>query len=100
MKNLAALTKPGGMYPGFISINKQDDGSVTIDVREIAKEYEGVKVCGHQCKPGGHGCNGYCEGKSDKPEPHHHVKEGAQVRITLTEEEWQSILRKLEELNK
>lgn len=32
-KNLFAYTEPGASYPGFISVNKEADGSVTITVR-------------------------------------------------------------------
>jgi hypothetical protein len=33
MRNIFAWTAPGAHYPEFVSINEQDDGSITIDVR-------------------------------------------------------------------
>lgn len=32
-KNLYAFTEPGGSYPGFVSVNDEGDGSVSVTVR-------------------------------------------------------------------
>jgi hypothetical protein len=39
LRNLAAFTKVGGVYPGYLSINRTD-GVVTITVRNAATESE------------------------------------------------------------
>lgn len=39
MKNIFAYTAPGSNYPETLSINEQDDGSVTIDVRAPASAH-------------------------------------------------------------
>jgi hypothetical protein len=44
--NIFAYTAPGGSYPDYLSINRQDDGRVTITVRSPAKQGKGYPICG------------------------------------------------------
>lgn len=50
--NIFAYTAPGSNYPEFLSINKQDDGTITIDVRSppsfdvMQSDHPPLAVCG------------------------------------------------------
>lgn len=67
MKNLFAYTALESSYPGFVSINQDENGCVSVTVRSAPEIKEGVYICVHQddfgpgkCTPGGPTCNNYC----------------------------------------
>lgn len=88
-------------YPGFVSINKDDDGNVVVTVREKPTVREGAYVCvpkknagPGRCVPGDANCNNYCNmapekgAMQDEPNPCTHIDEGRQVSIVVPAEHW------------
>jgi len=47
-ENIAAYTAPGTTYPEYVSVNKEEDGRVSVTVRGPAVETDGGLVEGKQ----------------------------------------------------
>lgn len=89
-------------YPGFVSINKDDDGNVVVTVREQPTARDGSYICGFasdkgqpgRCTKGDDHCNNYCNmapekgPMADRPLPCQQVFEGRQVSIVVPAEHW------------
>lgn len=101
--NIFAYTAATGKgYPGYVSINRLENGDVEVTVRAAPTEYEGSRVCAfkHQagepgrCTPGDEHCNNYCNmapqkgPMQDHPLRCEHVKEGATVSYVVPAAEW------------
>lgn len=91
--NLLAITLSDPVYPGFVSINREDDGSVTVIVRQAPRTVDGVRVCGQTCKSRGPGCNNYCnfdqsKPMADRPEALEITQAGHQVSLKVSAEQW------------
>lgn len=98
MKTLAAYTCPDTIFPPFFNVSRDDDGSVVVSIRGNPTVKEGVRVCGHDCAPGGPGCNNYCNRHPDKslpmadrPEPCTHFKCAETVSYRMRADEWEAI---------
>ena len=103
--NLLAYTAPGGSYPGFVSINREMSGDVTVTVRSAPRERRGVHVCAHardggpgRCVPGGPTCNNYCNMAPEKgamaahPLACTHVDPGVTSCFTVPAEAWEAMI--------
>ena len=99
--NLFAYTAPGGSYPGYVSINQDTDGNVTVNVRGAPTVKEGVFVCSEHhhpgtCQPDGPTCNNYCHLAKRKgpvrahPLPCTHVIPGNTVALVVPASDWNS----------
>lgn len=91
--NLIAITQAEPVYPGFVSVNREDDGAVTIVVRRAPEHYVSKRHCGKSCFPGQAGCNNWCgykpdDEQPDKPEGIDIVEPGATVSLTISGAEW------------
>ena len=106
-KCLAAYTKPGASYPGYVNISREDDGTVSLFVRGDPTITDGAYVCGYaprakgqpgRCTPGDDRCNNYCNmapGKGpmqDSPAPCVQTFEGQGARLSLSEAEFRALL--------
>lgn len=102
--NIFAHTTPRGNYPGYVSINRLENGDVAISVREEPTTVEGGHVCAHakdagpgRCTPGGPTCNNYCNmapqkgPMQDHPLPCTHTREGARARFVVPAADWQRL---------
>lgn len=107
--NLFAYTAPGSGYPGYVSVNREANGDVTVTVRADPTERDGVYICAHaadagpgRCVAGGPTCNNYCNMAPEKgpmqdaPLPCLHVIEGATVSYTIPAAEWRGIPAEIE----
>lgn len=102
---IAAKTKPGCHYPGYVNVSEMGDGSVAIVVRADPDIRKGVHVCGHRsqrgepgrCTPGDDRCNNYCNAAPEKgkmqerPTPCEHITVGITSRVVFTAEEWADV---------
>jgi hypothetical protein len=98
--NIFAFTDVSGMsYPGYVSINRLENGDVEISVRSAPKQRNGCYVCSHQpgpgnCTAGGPTCNNYCNMAPEKgpmqdhPLPCVHTDEGSQASFIVPADEW------------
>lgn len=91
--NLLAITLTEPVYPGFVSINREDDGSVTIVVREAPRHHIGARMCGHSCFPGQAGCNNWCgydptRQNAANPEEIDRISCGDMAKLTVSAEQW------------
>jgi len=99
--NIFAYTAPGSAYPGYVSINRLENGDVEITVREEGRSFAGVHVCANasdagpgRCTPGGPTCNNYCNLAPRKgpmqpaPLPCRHDKEGKQASFVVPAGQW------------
>jgi hypothetical protein len=101
--NLFAYTDASGVsYPGYVSINRLENGDVRVSVRGAPKIYDGVHVCSHlpgpgNCTAGGPTCNNYCNMAPEKgpmqdhPLPCTHTREGAFASFVVPEAEWRRL---------
>lgn len=103
-KCLAAYTKPGSQYPGYINYTLETDGSITIHLRGDPTVTKGVYICGYavnrnepgRCTPGDGNCNNYCNLAPEKglmqpsPKPCDHVIEGPAAMLRLSADEFRS----------
>lgn len=110
-KCLAALTKPGAGYPGYINFTRYDDGSVSITVRADPDVRENsIHICGDpardkgapgRCTPGDDRCNNYCNLAPQKgpmqpsPLPCVRVYEGKAAVLKLSIDEFSRLLGEL-----
>jgi len=97
-QNIFAHTAPGHA-PGFVSINREANGDISVHVRSAPTTYEGIRVCGVDCKPGAFGCNNYCNMHPDKTlpmadcaEPMTHTEYGSEASFTVPAEEWAKLV--------
>jgi hypothetical protein len=101
MMNLFAFTALSGSYPGYVSINRNEDGDIAVTVREAPKVFEGVHVCANKgdeapgrCTPGGPTCNNYCNlapqigPMQNHPLPATHTTEGKQATFVVPADVW------------
>lgn len=102
---LAAYTKLGSNYPGYVNVSREQDGAIAVTVRADPKVHDGCYVCGHakdkgahgRCTPGDEHCNNYCNmapqkgPMQDAPLPCTQVIEGATATVRLSAAEWQSL---------
>lgn len=89
-------------YPALVSINRNEDGSVTVSVRETPTVRDGCFVCVFaadkgqpgRCTPGDQHCNNYCNkapqkgAMADSPADCLQVFEGRHVAVTIPSELW------------
>lgn len=95
--NVIAVTQKEPVYSGLVSVNREEDGSVTMIVRQKPRKCEGVRVCGHSCFPGEAGCNNYCNfdparPMAAKPEPITIVDAGRAVWLNIAAEDWDAAI--------
>lgn len=106
-KCIAAHTNLGATFPGYINFTREDDGTISVHVRGNPQTLSGSYLCGYaadrgkpgRCTPGDMFCNNYCNlapGKGPmqaRPLPCTSiVREGATVKLTLTEAEFMALL--------
>lgn len=90
--NIFAHTE-SGHAPGFVSINRLDNGDVEVSVRASPTKRRGVRVCGQTCHPRGEGCNNYCNADTSKPMesaplPFEYTDFGATVSFVVPKDSW------------
>jgi hypothetical protein len=101
--NIFAYTAMDPSYPGYVSINRKNNGDVSVSVRAAPETRQGVYVCGFardagspgRCTPGSPNCNNYCNMHPDKslpmadhPLPCEHVVEGVTAQFTIPADQW------------
>lgn len=94
------------IYPGFVSINREDNGDVTVIVRSAPRVRDGIYICGFEadrgkygrCVPGSPECNNYCNMHPDKSLPMadhallcRQVSEGVTAQFTVPAVEWKKM---------
>lgn len=107
-ENLFAYTAPGIEMPGYVSINREENGDVSVTVRAEPRVRDGVYVCAHakdagpgRCVAGGPTCNNYCNMAPEKgpmqdhPLPCRHVDAGASVTYTIKAADWKGFPKEL-----
>jgi len=102
-RNIFAYTAPGSEYPGYVSINREPDGNVTITVRAAPTIHEdSIYICGFRtdkgkygrCTPGDEHCNNYCNNApekgpmQDRPKSCRQVHEGKTISYTVPAIDW------------
>lgn len=106
---MAACTTLAPVYPGYVNVSRNDDGSVVITVRADPKTFDGEYICGlaadkgkpGRCFPGDDHCNNYCNMASEKgamadhPLPCSQTIEGATATVRLSASEWTSLYSEL-----
>jgi hypothetical protein len=102
-ENIFAHTDCSGVgYPGYVSINRVENGDVEITVRSSPTQRDGVHVCMNQpgpgnCTPGGPTCNNYCNLAPEKgpmrdhPLPCVHTVAGTQACFTIPAAKWERL---------
>jgi hypothetical protein len=100
MENLFAFTAlTDTSYPGYVSVNRLDNGDVQVTVRAAPTSFDGVHVCSHRpgpgnCVAGGPTCNNYCNmapekgPMADHPLPCTHTREGVTASFIVPEGHW------------
>ncbi|WP_136617081.1 MULTISPECIES: hypothetical protein [Mesorhizobium] len=109
-KLMAAFTTLGPIYPGFVNVSRNDDGSVTIYVRgDPEVRADSAYICGHavdkgkpgRCTPGDQHCNNYCNLAPEKgpmvdhPASCSQTYEGKTAAVRLSAEEWVRLFSEL-----
>lgn len=109
-KLITAFTTPAPLYPGFINISREDDGSVVLLMRGDPNVREDSSyICGYaadkdkpgRCTPGDANCNNYCNQAPqlgpmvDQPKACTQTYCGEVVSVRLTAAEWQELLHNL-----
>lgn len=100
-ENIFAYTAPEGSYPGYVSINRLDNGDIEVTVRAAPTIRDGVHICANlrdegpgRCVVSGPTCNNYCNMAPEKgpmqphPMPFKHVIEGAQASLVIPADQW------------
>lgn len=104
-KTITAQTTLAPIYPGYINVSCEEDGSVVVIVRGDPKTVDGAYICGHaadkdahgRCTPGDEHCNNYCNmapqkgPMKDSPAPCSQTFEGKTVSVRLSAGEWAGI---------
>ena len=102
MTNIFAFTENNPdqpTYPGFVSINTDENGDIVVTVREPPTVQDGIYICSHQsgpgrCVKGGPTCNNYCNMAPEKGPMQDHpldckqVYEGKQSSFTVPKSQW------------
>jgi hypothetical protein len=103
MSNLFAFTALGSAYPGFVSINRDENGDVAVTVRGAPTVHEDRSyICGFKedkgqpgrCTAGDDACNNYCNMAPEKglmqnrPAPCSQTIEGKTATFTVPAAEW------------
>ncbi|ESY89014.1 hypothetical protein X739_00450 [Mesorhizobium sp. LNHC220B00] len=102
-KYMAACTTLGPIYPGYVNVSRDEDGSVVITVRgDPDVRVNSAYICGHavdrgkpgRCTPGDEACNNYCNLAPEKgpmvdhPASCSQTYEGKTAAVRLSAEEW------------
>lgn len=95
--NLIAITHAVSVYPGFLSINREDDGSVTVHLRGAPLHHDTIRACGKSCFPGQAGCNNWCGydpvGESPAgPEKLDVISPGEMVSLKIKGSDWDAAI--------
>ena len=105
-KVIAAYTKVDSVYPAYINLTREDDGSVTVTLRNDPKVYkDSFYICGFakdkgahgRCTPGDERCNNYCNMAPEKgrmqnsPAPCVQVNEGVMASVNFSELEFDKL---------
>lgn len=96
--NIFAYTPPGS-YPPYLSVNRLENGDVSVTVRTAPKVVQGSYICSHKprpgaCTAGGPTCNNYCNmapqkgPMQDHPLPCEHTIEGTTSVIVIPAADW------------
>lgn len=110
-KLMGASTTLAPIYPGYVNVSRDDDGSVVVTVRGDPHTRDGAYICGHaadkgkpgRCTAGDDHCNNYCNmapqkgPMQDHPLPCAQTFEGATASVRLTEAEWSKLLQEIAE---
>ena len=110
-KMIAAYTKLDSVYPGYVNVSSEDDGSVVVTARSDPTKQDGIYICGHardkgqpgRCTPGDAHCNNYCNLAPEKGPMADSAKacvqtfEGATAAVRLSPDEWADVLRQAQE---
>jgi hypothetical protein len=105
-KLITAYTTLEPIYPGFVNVSRDDDGSVVLYVRGNPETRDGAYICGFaadkgkpgRCTPGDHACNNYCNMAPDKgpmvdsPAPCTQTFEGKAATLRLSADAWETVL--------
>ncbi|RWP84906.1 MAG: hypothetical protein EOR12_27125 [Mesorhizobium sp.] len=109
-KLLTAYTTLAPVYPGYVNVSQDDDGSVVIIIRGDPETHtDRSYICGHavdrgkpgRCTPGDVACNNYCNLAPEKgpmvdhPAPCSQTFEGKTATVRLSADEWQKMLGEL-----
>lgn len=99
--NIFAFTALGAQYPGYVSINRLENGDVEVTVRSAPRVQDGGYICANprdagpgRCVPGGPTCNNYCNmapqkgPMQDHPLPCTHTIEGKTASFVVPAENW------------
>ena len=99
--NIFAYTAPGAGFPGYVSINRLENGDVEVTVREAGTVHEGINICRSErndmpgnCYPGGPTCNNYCNRApekgpiQDRAAPCVYNKPGGTASFIIPAEKW------------
>lgn len=106
---MAAVTTLAPVYPGYVNLSREADGTVVVTVRGDPKSRSGVFVCAYprdrgqpgRCTPGDEHCNNYCAAAPEKgevqisPKDCVHTDEGETVSVRLTPAEWKTMLSEI-----
>ncbi|WP_274626591.1 hypothetical protein [Arvimicrobium flavum] len=112
-KLIGAYTTMAEIYPGYINVSQEDDGTVVVTMRGDPAKRDGAYVCGHasdkgkpgRCTPGDAHCNNYCNlapqkgPMVDAPKPCTQTFSGETVSVRLTAAEWAALLTELSKGN-
>lgn len=98
--NIFAYTASDKLYPGYVSINREPNGDLTVTVREAPTIKAGVRVCGRDCIPLGPFCNNYCNHDksrpiADRPEETEHVIDGTTASFSIPAVDWPGMVGRL-----
>lgn len=110
-KVITAHTKLDPVYPGYVNISGEADGSVIVTARADPTVRDGVYICGYasdkgqpgRCTPGDEHCNNYCNQAPEKGPMADSAKacfqtfEGATASVRLSPEEWATIVQQLKD---
>jgi hypothetical protein len=106
-KLIAVYTTLEPIYPGFVNVSTDDDGSVIVYVRGNPEtRADSAYICGFaadkgkpgKCTPGDERCNNYCNLAPDRgpmvdhPAPCSQTFEGKIAAVRLTADEWEKLL--------
>jgi hypothetical protein len=104
-ENLFAYTDMSPVsYPGYVSVNRVENGDVEVTVRSAPTVRNGAYVCCHEekpgnCQPGSPNCNNYCNMAPEKgpmqdhPLPCTQVEPGAIASFVVPAAEWERLVQ-------
>jgi len=102
---IAAHTTLAPVYPGYVNVSREDDGSVVVTARGDPNVRDGAYVCGYaadkgnpgRCTPGDDRCNNYCNRAPqngpmvDHPAPCTQIHPGETITVRLSAGEWDAL---------